>query len=248
MVSPYKINLSNASHQTLWSSALFTQFQSRVRALKNNSLLSFQIEETIKKDILSGRLKVGQKVSIHGLSIIHNTSSTPIRDAIKSLEAKGFLEVSPRESIRVATMDQKTFKEVFELRIALECLAVEMATPNIPEDQIIYAIQQYRAAAEKYQVTQDIECLRQVDFIVHKLMLDHCDNKRLIKLTQDLSDLIEWARSIVSSRPHALEFALPEHLHILYAVRKRNIPDAQEAMRLHLRNAYRRTVESLERD
>ena len=67
----------------------------------------------------------------------------------------------------------------------------------------------------------------------------------LVRLIQDVRDLTEWARMIVVRQPQAMEFALPEHLHVLNSIRRRNVIDAQDAMRIHLRNTFRRTVETL---
>jgi sodium/potassium-transporting ATPase subunit alpha len=39
----------------------------------------------------------------------------------------GFVDVAPRKSVYVAKMNARTFKEIFDLRVALECMAVELA-------------------------------------------------------------------------------------------------------------------------
>ena len=213
--------------------------------MNDASLLSSKIEETIKSDIISGRLEAGEKISIKELREWWGCSSTPIRDAIKSLDSKGFLIVSPRESIVVATMDKEMFKEVFDLRIALECLAIELATPLIPTEKVDEAIIRYQTAAKSFAETQDINCLNEVDFLLHNLVTENCGNKILRRLIQDVGDQIEWARRIIVSQPHAMEFALPEHLSVLTAIRRRNVMDAQDAMRIHLKNTFRRAVETL---
>lgn len=213
--------------------------------MDNSSLLSKQIEQAIKEEIIAGDLEAGHKISIAELRKKWGTSSTPIRDAVKSLEGKGFLIVLPRESITVTTMDRETFREVFDLRIALECMAVELATPLIPIEKIDETINIYRNAAKKFELNHDIECLNRVDFFVHELVFAFCNNKRLVHMNHEISDLTEWARRIVINQPHSMEFALPEHLHILNAIRRRSVVDAQEAMRIHLKNAFRRTVEVL---
>ena len=213
--------------------------------MNDPSMLSSKIEQAIKADIISGKLEAGRKISINELRQEWGCSSTPIRDAIKSLDSKGFLIVSPRESIVVATMDREMFKEVFDLRIALECLAIELATQLIPIEKLDDVISRYQTAAKSFAETQDINCLNEVDFLLHDLVTENCGNKILKRLIHDVSDQIEWARRIIVSQPHAMEFALTEHLNVLNALRRRSIIDAQDAMRIHLKNTFRRAVETL---
>jgi DNA-binding GntR family transcriptional regulator len=207
--------------------------------------ISRQIEQALKKEIIEGKLEFGRKLTIADLKEKWGVSSTPIRDAIKSLEAKGFIEIAPRESIIVSRMDPQTFRDVFDVRMALESAAVELATPLIPTEKIDETIQQYREAGKILQETKDAAFLIPIDYLVHQLFYDYCGNKRLVRIAQEFNDLAEWARSVVTDQPRALEFALPEHIHVLNAVRRRSVVDAQAAMRIHLGNVYRRTVEAL---
>ena len=72
---------------------------------------------------------------------------TPVRDAIMRLESIGLVRVAPRRGVFVANCDRRTFKNVFELRIALECLAVDSAAHRIPEEDLRRAIETYREAS-----------------------------------------------------------------------------------------------------
>lgn len=205
-----------------------------------------QIEFAIKEEIIQGALTPGQKISIEELSTRWGVSSTPVRDAIKSLEAKGFLKVSPRKAIYVASLDARSFKEIHDLRIALECLAVELAIPHLTDEQIDEAIEKYQLAFEEYQKTGDRTALGRVDSVVHDLFRENCHNSRLIGVIQDLRDLLDWAQAIVVLQPTSFEDALPEHIAILEQARKRNIQAARDAMRTHLSNAFARTIVRLE--
>jgi DNA-binding GntR family transcriptional regulator len=96
----------------------------------DRSSLSEQVEIALKKEITSGRMQPGQRVSTSDLRAAWKISSTPFRDAVRALENQGFVTVEPRKGIYVATMDADAVKEIFDLRIALECMAVERATPS----------------------------------------------------------------------------------------------------------------------
>jgi DNA-binding GntR family transcriptional regulator len=214
--------------------------------MKKVSLISQKIEQALKEDIFSGKLQAGEKISISALEHVWGTSSTPVRDAIKSLESKGFLIIVPRESITIANLNSRMIKDVFELRIALECAALESSTTAIPESVIDEIIEKCKGWSRLYSNSKDLKHLLRIDHAVHQLILDYCDNKRLVQMLQDISDLVDWTRSIGLNQLKTMEFSLPEQMHILNMIRRRNIVDAQEAMRIHLKNLLRRTIEAVE--
>lgn len=204
--------------------------------------LNEQIMRELKSEILTGKLKPGQKLMIEELSKRWNVSSTPIRDAIRSLEASGFVIIAPRKSIVVSKLDQKAFKNVFDLRIALECLAVELSIKSIPDDVIDEGIKVTKGARDKYQKTGNLELLQNVDNIIHLLVLEYCDNEKLVSMMDDLHDLITWARSIVVRQIKSYEEAAHEHVYFLECLKSRNTQMAVLAMRTHLTNSCQRTL------
>lgn len=204
--------------------------------------LSSQIERELKRGIVTGELKPGQKISIEELAAQWQVSSTPVRDAIRRLEAIGFLKVAPRKSVYVAKMDARTFKDIFDLRVALECMAVELALPNLPVSLIDEVIAAYETAFAQSSLDHDLEPLRNVDPLVHELFLNHCGNAKLVEIMDGLSDLITWARKIIVRQPQSYEIAHHEHMAVLRATRAGDSPAAQAAMRRHLRNSCERTL------
>jgi DNA-binding GntR family transcriptional regulator len=205
--------------------------------------LSRQVENTLRDEILAGKLRPGQRIGIDELAARWGVSSTPVRDAVKRLEQAGFIEINPRRGINIAQLDCRTFKHVFDLRIALECLAVESATERIPAAEIEEAIAAYRDAEAHFRATGDRTLLAKHDDRVHDLIVRYCDNPKLIEIVNDLHDLIAWARkTIVTRQPSTYERAAPEHLAILAALRERNAEAAQAALRSHLKRALNETL------
>jgi DNA-binding GntR family transcriptional regulator len=203
--------------------------------------LSEQIACMLKEQILSGDLAPGERVSIDELSARLGVSYTPVRDAIRSLEATGLVTVLPRRGVRVATLDWHAFKDIFDLRIALECLAVETAALRIPEEEIERVLSIYREAERRLKHEGDRAFMVEHDHILHELIIQHCGNARLIEIMQNLNDLSILARgTLVARRADAYEQALPEHIEIMEALRNRDMETARSALRHHLNNAFHR--------
>jgi DNA-binding GntR family transcriptional regulator len=211
--------------------------------------LSEQIQRELKADILSGELLPGQRLGIEDLARRWNVSTSPVRDAINRLEAAGLVRVAPRRGVYVSTLDQRTFKHVFDLRIALECLAIESATELIPDDEIRRTLELYREASGHFHATGDDSLLVEHDSRVHDLIIEYCDNPKLVEIMQGLNDLIEWARNtVVQRQPNSYVQAFPEHLKILESLEARNPAAAEKALREHLTNAFELTVHNVNQD
>ena len=148
-----------------------------------------------------------------------------VRDAVRRLDGLGFLNVSPRRGVFVEEFDQTRFKDTMEIRIALECLAVELATTLIPLAEIESATERYRRGGQRYELTGDLSLLAECDNLVHDLIISYSGNPLLIDISRQLQDLIIWAHQIVGNfRSDAKVVALPEHLDVLEALARRRNP------------------------
>lgn len=206
--------------------------------------LSEQVENALKEEILAGTYLPGQRISPEDLCVKWGVSITPVRDAIKRLEAKGLLKVVPRRGVYVTTVDKRLFKNIFDLRIALECLAVETATRLIPDAKVEEVLNAYRLAGKRLQETGDRSFLIETDHLVHDVIIEYCDNPKLMEIMDGLTDLSLWAQAtLVAHQPDSYEQALPEHLTIMEAIRRRDVAAAREALRAHLQNAFSRAYE-----
>jgi DNA-binding GntR family transcriptional regulator len=216
-----------------------------MRRIHAKSLVA-EVESALKEEITSGRLQPGAFVSIADLSRQFGTSVTPVRDAIHRLSAIGFVKVSPRKEIRVASLDAKKLKHVFEIRMALEGMAVRTATANIPAPEFDRAWRVLCEAEASCAATGDAEELLNQDSLVHDLIIQYCENEILVGLMRGLRDLSRWAqRTVIRSRRGAVAEALPEHKAILQALRSRSATEAERALVSHLNNTLERTLPHL---
>jgi DNA-binding GntR family transcriptional regulator len=81
----------------------------------------------LKKRILSGQYPPGEALMTNVLAPEIGVSRTPIRDALRQLEADGLVSIQPRVGASVKKMDLKAFRESCELRLALETHAAGLA-------------------------------------------------------------------------------------------------------------------------
>ncbi len=88
----------------------------------------------ISKALISGRLSPGERLTLRGLSKSLNISSTPIRDAIRQLSAENAIDFAPNRYIRVPVLTGDQLRELRDIRLALEGMAVECGARNADAD------------------------------------------------------------------------------------------------------------------
>lgn len=84
----------------------------------------------IRRRILDGDYPAGTALMTEQLSSEIGVSRTPVRDALRQLESDGLVSIRPRLGASVKTMDLKEFREMCELRLALEGHAAALAALN----------------------------------------------------------------------------------------------------------------------
>jgi DNA-binding GntR family transcriptional regulator len=95
-----------------------------------------QVFDHLREEILSSRLKPGQELNELALSAELEVSRGPIREAISRLESEGLVKVTPRRGAIVAELTDEEFVEAYQVREALETLAIRLAVPRIEADEI----------------------------------------------------------------------------------------------------------------
>ena len=93
--------------------------------------LQNQLYQRIREGLLAGRFQPGERLKIRDLAAEWGTSPMPVRAALQRLVAEGALEGEPQRSVRVPPMTRERYQNIFQVRLGLEGLAVELATPRL---------------------------------------------------------------------------------------------------------------------
>jgi DNA-binding GntR family transcriptional regulator len=99
------------------------------------ALLSY-IEKRIKQAVVSGELKPGAKLSPSAVAADLGVSHIPVREALTSLAASGYLEHKPRVGFFVRVLSSDDLADIYHWREILEREAFTMAIPRLNSDDI----------------------------------------------------------------------------------------------------------------
>ena len=142
---------------------------------------------TLRQEILTGKLKPGERLMEIHLANKLGVSRTPIREAIRKLELEGLVIMIPRRGAEVAQITWKNLKDVLEVRRALDVLAIELACERMTAEELEAlheACENFRGATK----TLDTRKIAEADVALHDIIVASTQNTRLIQLVNNLSE------------------------------------------------------------
>lgn len=100
------------------------------------STLAARVYRELRDFLMAGQLQPGQKLTLRELAAALGVSPMPVREAVRRLSTEGALETLPNRRIRVLIVTKARFRELLEIRLALEGLAAARAVRNIRDADI----------------------------------------------------------------------------------------------------------------
>ncbi|QKE65219.1 GntR family transcriptional regulator [Aquipseudomonas campi] len=147
--------------------------------------LQEQLYQRIREGLLAGRFQPGQRLKIRDLAAEWGTSPMPVRAALQRLVAEGALEGEPQRSVRVPPMTRERYQNIFQVRLGLEGLAVELAAPRLtPADLTLLrdCVARMDQAIELRQVQAYLDANSQF----HLHLYSACGNPVLLRSIESL--------------------------------------------------------------
>lgn len=187
--------------------------------------------DEIKEMILSGEVAQGQRILLDEISERLNLSITPIREALNKLAQEDLIQITPRTSHAVISLDAKDATDILQLRLLLETFAFQTAGDNLAE----FPVQRFREMFQRPELAQNYKEFVQYDAEFHSAIVAASNNKKLGKLYAYLQNLVLVELIAAAQIRGRIEAALEEHLKILDAIEARNVDLALDALRGHLK-------------
>lgn len=150
---------------------------SGLRPVKLKSLPE-SVAEQMREAILRGRLKPGERLVEQKLAALFGIGQPTVREALKELEYQGFIRKLPNRASYVTDMSDSDLEKMFEVRMALETVAIEKATRNLTPAALA-ALRKHLAAMDKAARSIDLSAFHQSDIAFHRVIWDLTENEHL---------------------------------------------------------------------
>lgn len=195
------------------------------------------IAEQLRRDIATGVIQPGEKLSEARLAQRFGVSRMPVREALKELETAGFVSVEQRRGTFVKQMRKHDILDLFEVREAVEGMAARLCASRAG-NELFSRIDEVMVEMRAVVDAGDVDAYGDVDARLHALIAEGAGNDRLLEhyrlLVQHLNRGL--LSSIVSQREGRVARSYDEHLHLVSALQSRDADAAEAAMRDHVRS------------
>jgi DNA-binding GntR family transcriptional regulator len=204
-----------------------------------NLTLWQRVYDHLREEILAGHLKPGAELAEVALSEQLGVSRGPLREAIGRLAAEGLVTVRPRRGAVVRSLSKEEFLELYQVREALETMAVRLAVPRLAADD--YAtlqglIETMGRHAERGEVAEFFEA----NVAFHGHLFAASGNGKLLELYRQLLGQMGRYRLRSLTLRGNLQRSVAEHAAILRAAKRGDVERAAHLMSEHVRVPQRR--------
>jgi DNA-binding GntR family transcriptional regulator len=193
--------------------------------------------QEIKKRIIETRLTPGEVINETDLMKDLGFGRTPIREALKRLQTDDLVAVKPRRGIFVSELAITDLSQIFEVRVVLESLAVELACQRITQDQLT----KLKRLADQYLCTEDAskEEMIDLDGKFHSLVREATHNRFLISNLEYYYNLSLRIWYLALPRAAADEIDVKAHCEIYEAIAARDEELAVNRIAKHIRDFHK---------
>ncbi len=202
------------------------------------------VAETLRHAIQEGVLAPGERLMEIHLADELGVSRTPIREAIRELEADGFVVMIPRRGTYVADISLKDISQVFEIRSALEELAASLAAERITDAEL-EELERLLRDIRVHMDEQDFDAIIAADVQFHQVLYEASRNTRLIEIINNLRDQILRFRSVSLHYPGRLEETWEEHCKLVEAIAMHNASRAMKIAAVHMENSEKTLLKGI---
>ncbi len=203
-----------------------------------------QVADIIRGYIIEGRMQPGQLITERELSRQLGVSTTPIKEAFRSLETEGLLITTPRSKTMVSEFAVQTLDQVSLLRSAMEGVAARVAVRNL-DDVEIQQLEDLVEASLRFIKAGDVESTVATTSEFHRSLREACRNNYLIGLINTLTAFESGFRyKAHADRDEAL-LGYDEHRKLLQAIRSRDEDGTELLLREHIRRSSRHVLHEM---
>jgi DNA-binding GntR family transcriptional regulator len=215
--------------------------QSTKNGSASNSL-SLAAYELIRAQIQDGKFGPGDRVMEDDIARQINSSRTPVRDAMRRLEAEGFLVHESHRGMVIPRLDHQTIMELYEMWMVLEAEAARLVARHASDAEVEMLGDLVKASRKEVKTSED---MADHNRRFHKALYKSTHNRYLLKAVGVLMDSLNILSHTTFTIDDRLTRAQDEHEAIVEAIRTRDVDAAATASKAHTEASFRARLKLL---
>jgi DNA-binding GntR family transcriptional regulator len=190
-----------------------------------------QVLTELRHRIVDGQYLPGERLTEERLAEDFGVSRNPVREALRVVEAEGFVESQPRRGTVVATPDEATMRDMFAVRELLEPLAARLAAERATDEDLA-ALRRLLDEAREATHGGDLARVAELNSALHNKVFGLSGNRWLVQFALAISRHVHWVFRLGAEgrATHSWE----EHVRLVEAMEARDGDAAELAAAQHV--------------
>jgi len=201
--------------------------------------LSESIYGYLKKAIIEGDLRPGQRLMEKEFAELFKASTTPVREAFQKLSVEKYIVINSRKDVTVATVTRKEIAELFEVVRVLDALAARGAISKLSEDDVAELRKMTSWLGDFHRQKKVYEYVVE-NMKIHDRMWRVCGNEYLYQCLSTSAEKYVFLSNHLFSlgkgsteRPSFFERSFKDQLDLMEAIEKRDTLAAEKILLSH---------------
>ncbi len=203
-----------------------------------------EVAAGLREEILRARLPPGSRLRQEQIAARFGVSTTPVREAFRALEAEGLVRLDPGKGVLISRPSIDSVRETYEIRAALENLAIRHAVRALTEDDLT----ELAWLLEEMDHTEDAVRWIEMNNTFHDMIYAAAGRPKLRGMILNLRDSMAGYMHSAIQGAVASGRASREHKEILTACRTRDVEAAQRAVAIHIHHTVDMAIDYLSRE
>jgi DNA-binding GntR family transcriptional regulator len=209
-----------------------------------NATLRDQVVGNLRQAIIQGSFAPGQRLVERQMCELLGVSRTLVREALRQLEAEGWVHILPYRGPVVASMGPEEIREIYEVRAALEGMAA-MRSAELATSAHLSRMTEVVAIMTAAQKRGDHVTHREQVHVFYEILREAAGNSLLQAQLSAMSARMAWLRGFTLARPERAVVAVKEEAALLKALKARDGALARQLCEAHMRKAGEAVVATL---
>ena len=193
----------------------------------------------IKNDIMTNAFKPGECISGSKLAQNLKMSRTPVREALNILANEGLIEIHNGIGIIIKNITKKDILELYEVRLALECVAVESLIRKNDKSNFPGLKKKWLNLNQKLIQGElsDWKEMISLDYQTHHLIITSCGNALLTELFENIEQRIRRIQHLSVSAQEDKKNIIEQHIELLESIIHGDTETAKKLLKKHIQQA-----------
>jgi DNA-binding GntR family transcriptional regulator len=208
-------------------------------ALIKSRSLALLIEAEVERLIMAGEIAPGDRINENQLALRFGVSRGPIREALRSLEAGGLVELKPNRGVFVRSISLVEACDIYAVRAALFGLAGRLCAQRLQREHIA-ELQRLIVEMEAAAKAKDFDAYYPLNLELHEFIIDHSGNPVLASHYRELVKMLHLFRARSLVQGGGLSTSNSEHREMVEAIAANDPERAHSAHFNHVMRARER--------